>query len=126
MIIHGKQIQIQKYDGSAIVAAAKTCDVSINADIIETATPTSGTFRTFIAGRKDWSVSLGYLVASEDGASILLSVGTTVHIRILYTAANVWLHGYAIVQQCHITGTLGSLAQGSFVFKGTGPLEYED
>lgn len=126
MIIHGKDIQIQNYNGSSIVAAARTCEVSIQADIIETATPTSGIFRTFIAGRKDWSVSVGYLVASEDGAGILLNVGDTVHIRILYTAADVWLHGYAIVQQCRITANIGSLAQGSFVFKGSGPLEFED
>lgn len=126
MVIHGKDIQIQNYNGSSIVAAARTCEVSIQADIIETATPTSGTFRTFIAGRKDWSVSVGYLVASEDGAGILLNVGDTVHIRILYTAANVWLHGYAIIQQCRITANIGSLAQGSFVFKGSGPLEFED
>lgn len=126
MIIHGKDIQIQNYNGSSVVAAARTCEVSIQADIIETATPTSNTFRTFIAGRKDWSVSVGYLVASEDGAGILLNVGDTVHIRILYTAANVWLHGYAIIQQCHVTANIGSLAQGSFVFKGSGPLEFED
>lgn len=126
MVIHGKDIQIQNYNGSAIVAAARTCEVSIQADIIETATPTSGTFRTFIAGRKDWSVSVGYLVASEDGAGVLLNVGDTVHIRILYTAADVWLHGYAIIQQCHVTANIGSLAQGSFVFKGSGPLELED
>ena len=126
MVIHGKDIQIQNYNGSAIVAAARTCEVSIQADIIETATPSSGTFRTFIAGRKDWSVSVGYLVASEDGAGVLLNVGDTVHIRILYTAADVWLHGYAIIQQCHVTANIGSLAQGSFVFKGSGPLELED
>lgn len=126
MILHGKEIQVQKYDGSAIVAAAKTCDVSVNADIIETATPTSGTFRTFIAGRKDWSVSLGYLVTSGDMTSDLLSVGSSVRLRILDMDAGEWLHGYAIVQQCHITGTIGSLAQGSFVFKGSGNLEYED
>ena len=126
MVIHGKDIQIQKYDGSAIVAAARTCEVSVQADTIETATPTSGIFRTYISGRKDWSVSVGYLVASEDGAGILLNVGDTVHIRILYTAADVWLHGYAIIQQCRITANIGSLAQGSFVFKGSGPLELED
>lgn len=126
MVIHGKDIQIQNYSGSSIVAAARTCEVSVQSDIIETATPTSGIFRTYISGRKDWLVSVGYLVASEDGAGILLNVGDTVHIRILYTAADVWLHGYAIIQQCHITANIGSLAQGSFVFKGSGPLEFED
>ena len=126
MVIHGKDIQIQNYNGSAIVAAARTCEVSIQADIIETATPTSGTFRTFIAGRKDWSVSVGYLVTSGDMTSDLLSVGSSVHLRIIDMDAGEWLHGNAIVQQCHVTSNIGSLAQGSFVFKGSGPLEYED
>lgn len=126
MAIHGKDIQIQKYDGSAIVAAARTCEVSIQADIIETSTPTGGTFRTFIAGRKDWSVSLGYLVTSGDMTSDMLSVGNSVHLRILDMDAGEWLHGYAIIQQCRITANIGSLAQGSFVFKGSGPLEFED
>lgn len=126
MVIHGKDIQIQNYSGSSIVAAARTCEVSIQADIIETATPTSGIFRTYISGRKDWSVSVGYLVMSDDMTSNLLSVGSSVHLRIIDMDAGEWLHGYAIVQQCHVTANIGSLAQGSFVFKGSGPLEFED
>ena len=75
MILHGKNLQILKLTGStyaAVVAMAKSCDVSVEGDMIETSSPSDGQWRHYIAGRKGWSINVGYLVTaggfSADGS----------------------------------------------------------
>lgn len=61
-IIHGRNLII-KLDGKAI-AAAKSCDIQIQTDMIEVSSPTAGRYRKYIAGRTDWSVNTSHLVVS--------------------------------------------------------------
>lgn len=120
MIIHGRNI-ILSIDGTAF-AGAKSCDIEIECDDIETSSPTDGAWRTFIAGRKSWTARLNHLVlaiaanAAKVGSTVTLScsVGTGVGAD--------RLSGSAIVKQWKVTATTGNLAQGSFVFKGSGAL----
>ena len=60
--IHGRNLII-KLDGKAI-AAAKSCDIQIQTDMIEVSSPTAGNYRKYIAGRTDWSVNTSHLVVS--------------------------------------------------------------
>jgi hypothetical protein len=60
MIIHGKDIII-KADGE-VIAAAKSCELDVSADIIKTASPTDGQWQHGIAGRKSWRASCSHLV----------------------------------------------------------------
>lgn len=74
MILHGRNLII-KANGVAI-AAAKSCDISIQCNEIETASPSTGVWRTAILGRKSWSVTTNQLVTGI--ARSISMVGTTV------------------------------------------------
>ena len=74
MFIKGKDV-ILKMGGTAI-AAAKSCDVNIQADLIKVSSPTDGGWEHSIAGRKSWSASCSHLVTQiADSAGM---VGQTV------------------------------------------------
>lgn len=74
MFIKGKDV-ILKMGGTAI-AAAKSCDVNIQADLIKVSSPTDGAWEHSIAGRKSWSASCSHLVTQI--ASSAAMVGQTV------------------------------------------------
>ena len=80
MIIHGKDIII-KADGIAI-AAAKSCELDISAEVIKTASPTDGQWQHGIAGRKSWRATCNHLVtdildpAQMVGVDVTLSINT--------------------------------------------------
>ena len=62
--------------GGTAIAAAKSCDVNIQADLIKVASPTDGGWEHSIAGRKSWSASCSHLVTQiADSAAM---VGQTV------------------------------------------------
>lgn len=118
----------------AIVAGAKSCELSIDGETIEISTATIQTARTFIAGRTSWQVTFNYLVTSFTsiksigGSTIatLLSVGNTYTLsmgeRNGATIGSNSVSGSAILTSLRITATRGNLIQGSIVFKGSGPL----
>lgn len=106
--------------GTALIAAARSCEVVSECEMIETASPTSGTARTYIAGRTGWSITVGYLTSAPN--TDLAKVGgsaVTVQVKVRGGAA---LQGSALFKTCNVSGTVGNLAQGSFVLQGTGPL----
>ena len=123
MILHGKNLQILKLTGStyaAVVAMAKSCDVSVDGDQIETSSPSDGQWRHYIAGRKGWSISVGYLMSVGTFPTEAEMVNTTITIRVSDGTAQ--MQGTAIVKTWKATGNIGNLANGSFVFLGTGAL----
>ena len=62
--------------GGTAIAAAKSCDVNIQADLIKVSSPTDGGWEHSIAGRKSWSASCSHLVTQiADSAGM---VGQTV------------------------------------------------
>ena len=62
MILHGRNLIIKA--GGMAIAAAKSCDISVQCEEIETASPSTGEWRTAITGRKSWSISTNQLVTS--------------------------------------------------------------
>ena len=48
--------------GGVAIAAAKSCDVNVQADTIKTASPSDGAWEDSIPGRKSWSASCSHLV----------------------------------------------------------------
>ena len=123
--IKGNDLIISKAEGSAI-AASKTCEINMNCDLKEISSPSSGAFKEFMAGRKEWSVSLQYMVPAE-GTTVMnriLSVGKTYTLTCkVRGSATDTLSGTAICTECKITATRGNMLTGNFSFKGTGPLE---
>lgn len=123
MVIHGRKI-IVKAGGTAI-AGAKSCELSIKGNQIEVASPTTGTWRDFIAGRKEWSVTCGHLIPASGTPlkSNAAMVNTLVTLIIETDMTGDTLTGQAIVEEWKASGTVGNLATGTFQFKGKGALE---
>ena len=123
MAINGNNILI--YIDGAAVAGTKSNEVQSNRELIEIASPTSGEWREFITGRKDWGFTISWLVSSHaDIQQLLLNAGV-VTVRIVGRGQSLGLTGKAIVQTCRMTFTRGNLAQGSLQLKGSGPLTQE-
>lgn len=122
MVIHGKKI-IVKVGGTAI-AGAKSCEISIKGDQIETASPTTGEWRDFISGRKEWSVTCGHLIPAIGTPlkSNAAMVNTVVTLIIETDMTGDTLTGQAIVETWKASGTVGNLATGTFQFRGKGAL----
>ena len=108
--------------GGTAIAMAKSCTFLHNCDVHETSSPGSSAYKTFLPERKDWKVTIGYLV----GASIkdgLMQVGTTVNLSFgIRGSVTERVSGTAICTKCQIQGTVGNLANGSFEFVGSGEL----
>ena len=78
MALKGKHLIIKM--GGTAIAAAKSCDINIQAEEIETAIPSTGVWRTAKPGRKAWSVNCGTLVTSLSRS--VQMVGTTVSLEV--------------------------------------------
>lgn len=121
-VIHGRNLII-KMNGTAI-AGAKSCEINIQCDDIEITSASSGPWREFLAGRKEWSVSCGFLIPASGTPlkSEAAMVNTTVTLTVQSGRSGDTLSGSAIVKSWKASGTVGNLAQGSFQFKGNGAL----
>lgn len=119
-VIHGNDLLILNSIGTALIAGAKSCEIEMQCDVIETSNALSAGAKTYLAGRKDWTINIGYLV--QNPLTELPMVGQTVTVRVKVRGSNSYLSGSAIVQTCRVTGTRGSLATGTFVLKGSGAL----
>lgn len=123
MALLGKNLQILKpVSGgySPIIAAARSCEINIDGDQLEVSSPNDGAWQHFIAGRKGWSISVGYLLGAGTFPTEAAMVNTTVTV-VVYDGTTK-MQGSAIVKSWHATGNLSNLATGSFVFLGNGPL----
>ena len=121
-VIHGRKLII-KVNGTAI-AGARSCDINISCEEIEIASATQSKWREFLAGREEWSLTCNHLLPAS-GTPLRSSkemVNTTVTIRMESGLSGDVLTGQAIVRSWRTTGTLGNLAQGTFSFRGSGPL----
>ena len=128
MAINGNNIIIKK-DGTAI-AATKTNEITVDCEVIEISSSSSGSWRSSIAGRKEWSVTTNFLIRSEADIknrlyeNSQLTVGQTYSLTICTNATSGATHltGNAILKTYKVTATRGNLCTGSFVFVGVGPL----
>ena len=120
--MNGNNIII-KLNGTAI-AATKSNEWETQCETIEVSSPTQGVWRDYIAGRKGWSVTTGFLVLAEADVQQCLNIGTSYTLTFCDNNANgtVRLTGTAILQTCRITATRGKLCEGSFKFTGSGAL----
>lgn len=119
----GKDLIISA-EGTALYGA-KSCDINVDCETVEVASPTSAQWRDFIAGRKSWSVSCGYLVNESAIPSDVSRVGQRFQLKVYALGADAdhQLKGWAICTGWKATGAVGNLAQGTFTFQGCGPLE---
>ena len=118
------------YKGSTIIGMTRSCEIQSKADTIEVASSSSGAWKEHIASRKEWSLSVSWLIIDTivvtDPRSLhdLLSVGTTYTLLVKKrgTSDTTGVSGDAILTTCQITATRGNLIQGSFQFQGISAL----
>lgn len=103
-----------------IIAAARSCEVNVEGDQIPVSSPDDGQWNHYIAGRKGWSINVGYLLGAGTFPTEAAMVNTIV--TIVVSDGTALMQGQAIVKSWHANGNLGNLATGSFVFLGNGPL----
>lgn len=120
MATNGNNILV--YLGGTAIAGLKSNEIETSCGEIEISSPNSAAWREFIADRKEWSVSTGYLVSAVSDISQVLNVGTTYSLRFCGRTGTGGVYGSAILTKCSITATRGNLVQGSFTFRGTGTL----
>lgn len=80
MILHGRNILLLA-DGTAI-AAAKSCELNVSADVIKTASPSNGQWETGIAGRKSWRASCNHLVTSITNSLEMIGSQVTMRMQV--------------------------------------------
>ena len=134
MALNGNIILVQ-LDGHTI-AGTKTTEIQVDSELIEIASATQGAYREFIVGRKQWQVTVNYLLMyatyqamfTYPNASMTdaLLVGNSYTLkfknRASYYDQPITLEGTAILRTCKITATRGNLIQGTFTFVGNGAL----
>lgn len=81
MIIQGRNLIV--YMSDLAIASSKSCDIDVKVDTIGTASPTTGDWKEFRAGRKEWSIGTAHLLTEEmlyDG--IRLQLGSEVKLSV--------------------------------------------
>jgi predicted secreted protein len=122
MAILGNNIIVMM--GGTAIAGTKSDELQVECETIEIASSTDQGWTHYLAGRKSWSLTVGWLLLATTDVRKALTVGSTVTIKFKGrndTDAN-GLSGSAIIRTCKITAVKGNLAQGSFQFVGNGPL----
>ena len=104
--------------GGTAIAGAKSAEIRTSCDTIEIASASYNQWKKLITGRKEWSVTVGYLVTISNTGSDLLKAGTTYVLSVKTRDGAVLAHGNAILTDVKITATRGNLIIGSFSIKG--------
>jgi len=110
------------YLNGTAIAGTKSNEIQTECDMIEVTNQNSAQWRQYLAGRKNWSVSTGFLVLAGADIKKLLNVGTTYTLRFRDRAGSNIIEGQAILKTCKISATRGNLATGAFSFQGSGEL----
>lgn len=122
--MNGLNIIVTKKVGNdyVAIAATKSNEIQSGCDTIEVASPSTGDWRCYIAGRKDWSLNVSYLISAVSNLDDLLTVGSTYKLRIQNQSGSDYIQGDAILKTVKQTASIGNLVQGSFQFVGNGSL----
>lgn len=125
MYLKGKDLLI--YMDGQVVAAAKSCRISMDTEVGEKSKPGGGNTKSFLSGRYEWSVTVNRLVTnvSENFLNLNKVVRLTFVVRNGQTLTDDRMTGNAFVKKSEVIASLASLTQGSFVFQGTGKLEQQ-
>ena len=134
MALNGNIILVQ-LDGHTI-AGTKTTEIQVESELIEIASATQGAYREYLTGRKQWQVTVNYLLKyatyqvmvtyPQSALTDALLVGNSYTLKFMNRANTfdqpIILKGTAILRTCKITATRGNLIQGTFTFVGNGAL----
>jgi len=124
-VVKGNNIFVFWNDGGSqqLVGGTRSNEINCQGSSIEIASATQQDWEEIIAGRRSWGFTVSFLLLSENSMADLLKVNNFYTIQIKGTNAGVILEGKAMLESARYTVTENTLANGSFSFKGSGPLE---
>lgn len=111
--------------GRAVVASSVTCEVDMQTDTIEVASPTSGVFRDYIASLCDWSISTSGLIKSVSQQYDMFELWRKrAKLRVNYydTEMRMVRSGYAIITNLRESAPNRSIPTYSISLQGCGEL----
>ena len=111
--------------GRAVVASSVTCEVDMQTDTIEVASPTSGVFRDYIASLCGWSISTSGLIKSASQQYDLFELWRNrAKLRVNYydTEMRMVRSGYAIITNLRESAPNRSIPTYSISLQGCGEL----
>lgn len=115
-MLHGDTIIVKTGATPVAIAKQRTMTLIRTCEMRETASNTSDS-QEFTTGRKGWTLQVSGLMSAR---SEVLQEGSLYNITIDYGSSTE--SGQAYCQQVEITGVIGSLAQQTCSFQGTGAL----
>ena len=120
-MIYGRDIKI--FMGGVAIAAAKSCEISVNVDTHDVLTPADTEWQRLKAERYEWTVQVSTLVTEF---RTRFNLGQMVTLTMAVCDSNGMtadrMTGNAYLKKSEVTAQLGNLVQGSFAFQGIGPL----
>lgn len=122
-MIHGEDLLLA-INGTPL-AASKSCNVSKSQSFIETASPTSGRWESFVPQKLGWRISSDCLMGTMDAYKTLdaaWKAGTALTIRFYDTEYDENETGTAYIENLDIITTKGNLAKMSVSLRGSGAL----
>lgn len=123
-MVHGKDL-ILSINGTPI-AAAKSCDLSIETDFLEVCSPTDGSWRDYIPTIHQWSASADTLCSTMENFDILRQVQLNKEIVTLTfynEQMDIFYKGNAYIQSLKTSGQVRGLVSMSIGFQTTGALQ---
>jgi len=121
----GNVIYISDSAGGNPIAATKSDEIDTLCELIEKASATQSQWREYMAGRKEWGMTVNWLVTASTDIEKLLYNGGTYTLNVIHrngSTKTTLLSGTAICQQAKVVSSINGLVNGSFVFKGSGAL----
>lgn len=105
------------------IGCTKSHKIQYEGDMQEVSSPTSGSAKEYMSGRKGWSITVNYLVLSDAQVRDILMVGQKFKLAFCpRNAQSSGVKGDAYMKVCEITAERRNLIQGTFQFQGTGEL----
>ena len=119
-MVTGRTIVI--YQESTQIAAIRSNSIGNECDMLEKASPSSGTWREYEPGRQGWTIQIGTLMPLVSNIKDVLKVRQSYTIAVKTQDGTSLLTGTAICKSARIDSNIENLCTGSFVFQGSGPL----
>lgn len=123
-VILGRNVFI--YSGasgtSPVIAAAKSCTININYELIEKASSSQQKAREYVYGRYEWDLTVDHLVVSSNEFQGLSLAGDT-RLLISVVINNVRKKGYVLCPKAGLSAPVSGLATGNVTFKGDGEFD---
>ena len=127
-MIHGKDLILtidSEYTQNVALAASKSCEVEVNTDFIEVASPTDGAWKQYVPTYLSWGLSASSLLAYPQTFNTLFAYQTNktlLTVRFFDPDLGIYYKGNTYISNLRNTATVGSLVKISLTFQPTGPL----